>query len=755
MPQPKERPEGVHPDARWEDAPGWEWVYGELDENGERHGEYLEWHRDGYLHGKCSYVHGKIDGPNENYHPDGKVASIGWWKMGVQHGGEFHRAECESPEPWPSVGDAVWKIIERSSEDGSRIITFEYYDREGTRIGMDGEPLPPRPKGLPDTARWFPQHDFWVDGATLQGTATQVGSWKWWSREGELQREEERRDDGSQISIHEYEDGRLDKKSIYDEEGVRRDHWSYRDDGTLLVRRKKNADGKNTLEEWYDTDGSVRESTETEWDDDAIVMRKQSEGGVLLFEAKREGQRLLCTLYRESGTLDARGALELRDGDTFMVGTWTLFDEKGEVELKVEPPKPMEADPHVERLPWRIRELAFEILEPKIPAVPQLAGVPDLDWGSFEGAYNDEIGSFPRFLRALVSDNARVRRYGMSSIYSEALHQGTVYECTARVMPFVIDLLDHPSADLSELLEMIHDFASNAAPWVEQARGERAERDANAPPPGVQAPGDDEPDWTIGVLGTVDAVGERWSKLWALMDSDDEAIRRTVLSLASLPEPNDDIRDALRGLATSSDETPQMRAVAIEAISNIDGASPDDLIAYFEDDSPLVRATAAIQCGLTFGPGCPDEVVDALAMALEKRDAVASDYHELPFVDIHYLARLALAVGSIGSRGNSKARALTLPLCERIEDVDGSSAPLMGRGLLALVLGSGERPFGKDFMHVLETLAKSKKFNTFNVNASEILQSWNLPGFDLGDFVDHLKQQDDPEAALHAHMHDA
>ena len=755
MPAPETRPEGVHPDARWEDTPGWEWVYGELDENGERHGPYLEWHRDGWLHGKCTYVHGKIDGPNENYHPDGKIASIGYWKMGVQHGGEFHRAECESPEPWPQVGDAVWKIVERSSDDGSRIITFEYYDREGNPIGMDGEPLPPRPASVPETGRWFPQHDFWVDGATLHGTSTQVGSWKWWSREGVLQREEEHRDDGSLISLHEWDDGRLDKKSVYDEAGVRIDSWSYRDDGSLFVRRKKDADDNETLQEWYDEDGSINESTETEWDGDGMVMRKQlGKGGVLLFEAQREGALLHCTLYHESGKPSAKGAIALAD-EYELTGTWTLFDEEGQIELELEAPDGMEADPHVERLPWSLNQLAFEALEPKIPEVPQLAAAAKLDWAKFAGAYMDDVGGFFRYLRGLVSTSPRVRRCAMGNIYSEALHQGSVYECTARVMPFLIDLLEHPNADIEQLLEAIHDFASNAAPWVAEAREARAELEANAPPPGVQPPEDDEPDWTIGVLGTVDAVGAGWSKLWALMGSGDEAVRRTVLSLASLPEPTDAIRDALRSLASADDETPQMRAVAIEAISQMEGATPDELLGYFDDDSPLVHATAAIQCGLTFGPHCPDVVIDALTIALERRAAVASDYHELPFVDVHYLARLAMAVGSIGSRGNEKARALAVPLCERIEDVDGASAPVLGRGLLALVLGKGERPFGKDFLHVLETLATSKKFNTFNVNASEVLGSWNLPGFDLPEFVAHLKKQDDPEAALHAHMHEA
>ncbi len=752
MTKPQERPEGVHPDARWEDTPGWEWVHGELDDDGQRHGPYMEWHRDGWLHGKCTYVHGKIDGPNENFHPDGKTASIAHYQMGAKLDLEVFRAECESPEPWPDCGDTVWKILERASEDGSCAITFVYFDREGNVVAPDGSALPPWPDAVPKTGRWFPQHNFWVDGATLRGTAKQVGTWTWWTREGVVTRVEERRDDGSLISMHKYDGDRLDEKALYNENEVRLDQWSYRDDGSLFVRRKKNEAGKPTLEAWYQKDGSIKEQMETEWDGDAIVMRKQlGKGGILLMEAKRDGDRLRCELFDSDGKVSAKGGFELQDGDYYLVGSWTFLD--GEEELQIEVPEPVEASVNAERLPWALNALVFDVLEPKMGDAPQLAGAADLDWAKFEGAYCDDVGDFYRYLRGLVSTNARVRRYAAGSIYSEALHQGTVYECTARVMPFVIDLLDHPDADVPSLLEMIHDFASNAAPWAQQAREHRAEQEANAPPPGVQAPDDDEEDWTLGVLGTVDAVGAGWSKLWALMSSGDEETRRTVLSLAALPEPTDEIRGALKELASSTDESPQMRAVAVEAISNMRGATPEELVAYFGDASPLVQATAAIQAGLTFGPSCSDEVIDALVLALEKREAIASDYHELPFVDIHYLARLALAVGSIGSEGSEKARSMTVPLCERIEDVDGASAPIFGRGLLALNLGRGERPFGKDFVRVLETLAKSKSFNTFNVNASEVLSAWNLPGFKLAEFVEHLKEQPDPEAALHEHMH--
>ena len=116
------------------------------------------------------------------------------------------------------------------------------------------------------------------------------------------------------------------------------------------------------------------------------------------------------------------------------------------------------------------------------------------------------------------------------------------------------------------------------------------------------------------------------------------------------------------------------------------------------------------------------------------------------------LAYLALAAGSVGS---TDARSLAQALCERIEEVDGRSAITYGQGLLALAFGRGEKPFAKRFVEILDTLAHSKQFWVFNVNAHEILGKWNLPRDQTGlkQLVTAIVAAPDPEAFMHSHMH--
>lgn len=55
-------------------------------ENGKLHGEYVEYFIDGVPMRKGTYVHGKIEGAWEEFHPNGKRSILYRYKNGVKHG---------------------------------------------------------------------------------------------------------------------------------------------------------------------------------------------------------------------------------------------------------------------------------------------------------------------------------------------------------------------------------------------------------------------------------------------------------------------------------------------------------------------------------------------------------------------------------------------------------------------------------------------------------------------------------------------
>src|SRR3569623_651183 len=126
------RPREVPPDARGDpkDA-GFEWVKGDVDGDGRRHGFYQCWTRDGRLHGECTYEHGNVHGTNKNFHPDGTIASEAAWVHGVIMDSAFFRSERPSPEPFAQAAENVWSV-RYYTRAGSPNNTIHYNLRAGT-----------------------------------------------------------------------------------------------------------------------------------------------------------------------------------------------------------------------------------------------------------------------------------------------------------------------------------------------------------------------------------------------------------------------------------------------------------------------------------------------------------------------------------------------------------------------------------------------------------------------------------------------
>jgi len=728
---PPDRPRTVPDDARWDPKdPGFEWVAGGLDAEGRRHGKYRSWTRDGVLHGESSYLHGKVHGKNLNYHPDGSVASEADWVMGLILDSVFFRSDAPTTEPFAQAAPNVWSV-RYYTKDGKTNYTIRYFLRDGTECGPDGNLLPARPANVSPDARWFPDMDRWVDGSIERGTNNQVGHWRWWAREGTL-RHEEMRDAGGQAAlIAQYEsDGTLKKKTTRDAQGEERDY--YFDGGTLSTRYREDAKGRQTYKANWFRDGELdEESTRTFEGDTLTSVTERGRGGVLLFEARREGPGLACVLYHGDGkTIAATGMIESEK----LVGSWRIFDEAGALRREVDmTPLEIEQRPTAQGLERELGHALYRLDEPSFATPEQLAGVDDDPWAETSGCFDENVEEFPRLLRGLASTDELIRQYCLGAIDYEIEHQGSTYPATARVIPWLAKLLSHRDVDRPKLLAMIQCAGQNAAPYVGQVQ----EMDA------------DDPE-RFAIEGTYRAVGAAWQTIFAVFPHASPAERRTILVLAKFA-PEEDAKANIIEVARH-DSDAGMRACAIDSLTSIEGYDLADVTPCLTDKDALVRAATAIAIALSKGPDTPREVVATLREAVHAYTDIAARWHELPYTDGHVLAYLALATGSVRS---SDARSLAQALCERIDEVDGRSAVTYGQGLLALALGDGERPFAKRFVEILDTLATSKQFWVFNVNAHEVLEKWSLPRSkdDLVKLVAEAKAAPDPEAWLHAKMH--
>ena len=382
-----------------------------------------------------------------------------------------------------------------------------------------------------------------------------------------------------------------------------------------------------------------------------------------------------------------------------------------------------------EALAWRLGEACFLADEAALALPAQLAGVDAEPWGETAGCFSEDVERFPALLRALASPDPLVRRFALGSIESEIEHQGSTYPATARVIPYLARLLSHPLVDRSALLAAIQTAGEAALPYVDEVTGLAADDEAR-----------------VAIEGTVKAVAAAWPQVFALFPRATPAQRRQILVLAKFArDATSDLLDLAR-----HDADPAVRACAVDSLASME--APDLAQQCLADRDLLVRTAAAIAVGCAKGPQTAREVVGTLREAIGMWRDLAPRFAELPYVDGHLLAYLALAAGSIRT---PDARSLAQALCAALDEVDGRSAITYGQGLLALALGGGDRPFAKRCVEILGTLAYSKQFWVFDVNAHEVLAKWNLPREQraLAALVRELEAAHDAESLLHARIH--
>jgi hypothetical protein len=614
----------------------------------------------------------------------------------------YFRSDYPTPEPFAQAAPDVWSV-HYYTRDGKTNYTIRYFTRDGVECGPDGKALPQRPKSVSGDARWFPDLDRWVDGEIERGTNSQVGRWRWWHREGVLRHEELRGTGGEALMIADFRgDGTISKRVVRDERGEERDY--HFDDGKLSTRRRSDPRGRDVYKgSWY-RDGSLDEEKLRVYDGDHLAsVTERTTGGALLFEARREGAALACVLYGKDGKTPA--AIGMIEGDK-LAGTWRVCDDAGKVRREADVGALAIAQPvTADGLEWTLGQALYRLDEPTLGDLPELAGVDAEPWGELEGAYGQQVGEFPRLLRALASADPLVRRYALAGIDSEIEHQGSTYPASDRAIPYLARMLAHGNADRTRLLGVIQ------------------------------------------CAGTGESIAEAWPHVFAIFPRATLEQRLKILAIAKLaPDARASVLAVARG-----DADPAMRACAVDSLVTSDSDVAGVLPALADRDL-LVRAAAAIAIACAKGPAAPREIVHALGDTIRGWRDIAPRFAELPFVDGHLLAYLALAAGSIRT---PDARSLAHHLYPLIDETDARSAVTFGQGLLALAFGDGDRPFAKRFVEILDALARSKRFWTFDVNAREVLDRWNLPrsAREVAALVAELQVAGDPESVMHERMH--
>lgn len=212
----------------------------------------------------------------------------------------------------------------------------------------------------------------------------------------------------------------------------------------------------------------------------------------------------------------------------------------------------------------------------------------DVDWSALRHAYAaaDDV---PDMVRALYSGDVERIDEALGDLFGKVLHQGTVYEATVAVVPFLAHAAGHVTHRRADLLDFL-----------------------------VGAAGDGEPDYPTAQQGRAE-VAACVPHLLSFLTDDDTAVRRAAVRIGA-QAVGPDVPAAIAALATchTADPSPQVRADALTALTRLDTdaeSTAQRLTDALRDRAAAVRTTAALTLMARTGTPYPPELVRILKEA--------------------------------------------------------------------------------------------------------------------------------------------
>ncbi|GAB2607254.1 hypothetical protein Aab01nite_02630 [Paractinoplanes abujensis] len=218
----------------------------------------------------------------------------------------------------------------------------------------------------------------------------------------------------------------------------------------------------------------------------------------------------------------------------------------------------------------------------------------DVPWSTLHHAHGS-AGDVPAQLRALLSDDAEVRRKARHDIHAILFHRGTRYEASLHAVPFLLEMLAWPSTpERAELIELLAALAvGDDKAWLPQG----------------YAPTGSELDQRVH-----DAVGAGVPLFTRLLDNDDAAVRRlAAYALGWFPSRSAVSVSGLAWALLDADEpVAATAALSLGLVGDVHRLAAEALGASFAGPRPLLRGASAIALARLLGPDVPAPVIDEL-----------------------------------------------------------------------------------------------------------------------------------------------
>jgi hypothetical protein len=280
-----------------------------------------------------------------------------------------------------------------------------------------------------------------------------------------------------------------------------------------------------------------------------------------------------------------------------------------------------------------------------------LSGLDHVDWAGLHHAYGpaDDV---PALLRALLSGEAEDRGRAQYELTGNVYHQGTRWQASSHVIPFLTALVDHrETPDRSGVLALLRAVAlgdrdDTALPFDARREFGAAEvvtdRDTTAMLHWLYGGGAEDGDEAEEVFDAVAVAWDRDAYLAAAAVADrfaawtsdpDPMVAAQAAELLAWFPATDEVIAALVAIPEAGDPAVA-RASANLTLAYLPVASPDTdqlLISLLRSDSYGVGLTAAIALALRVGDRMPYAGLGLLLQARDRAAEITSERFPIPW----------------------------------------------------------------------------------------------------------------------------
>ncbi len=298
-----------------------------------------------------------------------------------------------------------------------------------------------------------------------------------------------------------------------------------------------------------------------------------------------------------------------------------------------------------------------------------LEGLDRIDWSSLEHAYGP-AEDVPDLIRDLASDEAGTREQARSALWSNVIHQGTVYSATSHAVPFLIELLESATVqDKAELLVYVAALACGNSyldvhgPLLEKASAFEDERKRSEWDERLR----EELGWVESARLAVVAGTPVYLKL---LDDPRPEIRFSAAYTLALGRDRaaEIVPRVEERLKVEADD--RVKASILLSLPCAGGGDVGPLVERYLDPvhARPVRIAAAIALARIAGQRTPEAAVDRLMEAIADPGPIDEVYLQIPWSDGESV--VAAVTAALARLGASAAKT-TVP---RMLDAPGSAA---------------------------------------------------------------------------------